>query len=48
LSDCRDWPALRRAGAHDAAARLAFLVNGTPVGAVARQHLARPRASGER
>lgn len=41
-----DWPALRRAGAHDAAARLPFRLNGTPVGTVARPHLPRLRELG--
>jgi len=35
-----DWPALRAARAHDAAARVRFVLNGVPVGSVARQHLA--------
>ena len=39
-----DWPALRLAGAHDAAARLPFSVNGTPVGSVARAQLTALRA----
>ncbi len=34
-----DWPALNRATAHDATARVPFSVNGTPVGSVARAHL---------
>jgi len=34
-----DWPALRQASAHDAAARLAFVLNGVRVGSVARVHL---------
>ena len=34
-----DWPALRAAQAHDAAARVPFKVNGTTVGSVARAHL---------
>jgi len=34
-----DWPALRLAGAHDAAARLPFCLNGIPVGSVARGHI---------
>ena len=39
-----NWPALRRANAHDAAARAPFNVNGTPVGSVARAHLQALRA----
>ncbi len=39
-----DWPALRAARAHDAAARVRFVVNGVPVGSVARQHLPALRA----
>lgn len=39
-----DWPALRLAGAHDAAARLPFSVNGTAVGSVAREHIGALRA----
>jgi 8-oxo-dGTP pyrophosphatase MutT (NUDIX family) len=39
-----DWPALRLAGAHDAAARLPFSVNGTPVGSVAREQVGALRA----
>ena len=42
----RDWPALEQANAHDAAARLPFSVNGTPVGSVARAHLPVLRALG--
>jgi 8-oxo-dGTP pyrophosphatase MutT (NUDIX family) len=38
------WPALRAAGAHDAAARVPFGVNGRTVGSVARAHLAALRA----
>jgi len=34
-----DWPALRAAVAHDAAARVPFRVNGRAVGSVARAHL---------
>jgi 8-oxo-dGTP pyrophosphatase MutT (NUDIX family) len=34
-----DWPALRAARAHDAAARVPFAVNGAVVGSVARVHL---------
>jgi len=41
-----DWPALRQAGAHDAAARVPFVLNGLPVGSVARAHLAALRALG--
>ena len=39
-----DWPALCAARAHDAAARVRFVVNGVTVGSVARQHLAALRA----
>lgn len=39
-----DWPALRAAQAHDAAARVPFDVNGVRVGSVARTHLAALRA----
>lgn len=39
-----DWPALRAAVAHDAAARLPFSVNGRAVGSVARAHLQALRA----
>jgi 8-oxo-dGTP pyrophosphatase MutT (NUDIX family) len=39
-----DWPALRAAGAHDAAARVPFSVNGKAVGSVARAHLGALRA----
>lgn len=41
-----DWPALPRAGAHDAAARVPFVLNGLRVGSVARAHLAALRALG--
>jgi 8-oxo-dGTP pyrophosphatase MutT (NUDIX family) len=34
-----DWPALRAARAHDAAARVPFRLNGLQVGSVARAHL---------
>ena len=34
-----DWPALRQANEHDAAARLPFVLNGVRVGSVARAHL---------
>jgi len=40
----RDWPALRAAGAYDAAARVPFSVNGKAVGSVARAHLQALRA----
>lgn len=46
MSGCSGWPALRLAGAHDAAARLPFVVNGARVGSVARQHLPRLRELG--
>jgi 8-oxo-dGTP pyrophosphatase MutT (NUDIX family) len=39
-----DWHALRAARAHDAAARVPFVVNGAEVGSVARAHLAGLRA----
>jgi 8-oxo-dGTP pyrophosphatase MutT (NUDIX family) len=39
-----DWPALRAARAHDAAARVPFTLNGAPVGSVARMHLPTLRA----
>jgi 8-oxo-dGTP pyrophosphatase MutT (NUDIX family) len=39
-----DWPALRAAVAHDAAARVPFSVNGKAVGSVARAHLQALRA----
>ena len=42
----RDWPALRQASAHDAAARVPFVLNGVHVGTVARAHLAALRALG--
>jgi 8-oxo-dGTP pyrophosphatase MutT (NUDIX family) len=41
-----DWPALRQASAHDAAARLPFVLNGVRVGSVARDHLQPLRALG--
>lgn len=41
-----DWPALRQALAHDAAARVPFVLNGLPVGSVARAHLPALRALG--
>jgi 8-oxo-dGTP pyrophosphatase MutT (NUDIX family) len=46
LSDAplSDWPALRAASAHNAAARVPFSVNGTAVGSVARTHLKALRA----
>lgn len=40
------WPALRQALAHDAAARVPFVLNGLPVGSVARVHLPALRALG--
>jgi 8-oxo-dGTP pyrophosphatase MutT (NUDIX family) len=40
-----DWPALRAAAAHDAAARVPFRVNGRRVGSVARAHLHALRAA---
>jgi len=39
-----DWPVLRAAVAHDAAARVPFSVNGKVVGSVARAHLGALRA----
>jgi 8-oxo-dGTP pyrophosphatase MutT (NUDIX family) len=39
-----DWPVLRAAVAHDAAARVPFRVNGKQVGSVARAHLQALRA----
>ncbi len=39
-----DWPVLRAAAAHDAAARVPFSVNGKAVGSVARAHLQALRA----
>ncbi len=39
-----DWPALRAALAHDATARVPFVVNGLEVGTVARAHLPALRA----
>jgi 8-oxo-dGTP pyrophosphatase MutT (NUDIX family) len=39
-----DWPALRAAVAHDAAARAPFSINGRVVGSVARTHLQALRA----
>lgn len=41
-----DWPALHLAAAHDAAARVPFVLNGVHVGSVARVHLAVLRALG--
>ena len=41
-----DWPALHQATAHDAAARVPFVLNGVHVGSVARAHLAALRALG--
>ncbi len=41
-----DWPALHQATAHDAAARVPFVLNGLRVGSVARAHLAALRALG--
>ena len=40
------WPALQQATAHDAAARVPFVLNGRSVGSVARAHLAALRALG--
>ena len=40
------WPALAQAGAHDAAARVPFALNGRRVGSVARAHLAALHALG--
>ncbi len=40
------WPALHQATAHDAAARVPFVLNGVHVGSVARAHLAALRALG--
>ena len=40
------WPALHQATAHDAAARVPFVLNGRSVGSVARAHLAALRALG--
>lgn len=45
-SRLNDWPALRQADAHDAAARLPFVLNGVRVGSVARAHLQPLRALG--
>lgn len=41
------WPALAAARAHDAAARLPFLIDDTPVGSVARRHLDALAAHGD-
>ncbi|HMO49142.1 MAG TPA: DUF4743 domain-containing protein [Rubrivivax sp.] len=41
-----DWPALAAAGAHDAPARVPFVLNGRQVGTVARKHLQALRALG--
>jgi 8-oxo-dGTP pyrophosphatase MutT (NUDIX family) len=39
-----DWPALRAARGHDAAARVRFHINDVPVGSVGREHLPALRA----